>query len=73
MSSQDAEHLERFLRRPEVERLTGLKHTRLYELIKRGEFPRPVRISEGAVAWLASEVSGWQAGRVAARDRERAA
>jgi prophage regulatory protein len=62
--------LEHFLRRSEVERATGLKHTRLYELIKLGRFPRPVRISEGAVAWIASEIASWQANCV--RDREQA-
>jgi prophage regulatory protein len=62
--------LQHFLRRPEVEQLTGLKRTRLYELIKAGEFPKPVRISDWAVAWIASEVAAWQAIRIASRDHK---
>ena len=36
--------------------------------VEAHEFPAPVKISEGRVAWLASEVRAWQAGRVRERD-----
>ena len=34
----------RLLRRSEVERITGLKRSQLYNLIKQGQFPRQVRL-----------------------------
>lgn len=47
------------MRRPEVERVTGFRRSQLYLLMSRGEFPRPVRIGERAVAWRASDVRLW--------------
>jgi prophage regulatory protein len=57
------------LRRADVERATGLKTSSLYEKIKAGEFPRPVKINARSVGWLGSEVAEWQKARKAERDR----
>ena len=57
-----------FLRRTEVERLTGLPRSTIYEKMKRGEFPKNVRISGRAVGWLETEIADWQAARIAQRD-----
>jgi prophage regulatory protein len=66
-------HRDRLMRRPEVERATGLSRSSLYRLIAEGKFPSSIRLSEKSVAWLASEVDGWIAERVAAsRNRTRA-
>lgn len=54
---------EKYLRRPEVEALIGLSRTTIYEMMKRGEFPRPVRITGKAVAWPESSITEWQASR----------
>jgi len=51
----------RLLRRPEVERLVGLKRSTIYDLMARGEFPRPVRIGIRAVAWAESDICDWVA------------
>jgi prophage regulatory protein len=59
--------LERFLRRPEVERATGLGRSTIYEKMATGEFPKSVPLSGGAVGWLESEIAKWQASRIAAR------
>lgn len=37
------------LRRPQVQQRTGLSRTTLYEYIKDGEFPAPVRLGTRAV------------------------
>jgi prophage regulatory protein len=58
----------RMIRRPEVERLTGLRRSTIYELMARGQFPRPVALGRKAVAWLESEVAEWQRQRIAQRD-----
>jgi len=50
---------ERILRRPAVQDAIGLSRSALYELISRGEFPRPVRLGKRAVGWRASEVAAW--------------
>ncbi len=53
----------RFLREPEVARLTGLSRTTRWRLERAGRFPRKRRISENAVAWVAREIEIWMAER----------
>lgn len=50
---------ERLLRRGDVENLIGLRRSKLYEMVRAGEFPAPVKLSSRAVAWRASEVQSW--------------
>ncbi len=56
----------RFLRRPEVEALIGLRRSTIYRLVADGDFPAPVRIGPRAIAWLESDIRQWMAARVAA-------
>ena len=55
--------MDRLLRRREVEHLTGLSRTSIYRLMDAGHFPRPRRISRGAVAWPSSDIAEWMASR----------
>jgi prophage regulatory protein len=55
----------RFIRLPEVKQNTGLGKTTLYGMIKRGEFPPPVKIGGQAVGWVEEEVAQWAANRIA--------
>lgn len=52
----------------DVLRKTGLPRATMYELIDRGDFPRPVRLTPRRVAWVASEVDAFIASKIAARD-----
>jgi len=58
---------EKLIRLPEVLRLTGAKQSWTYLLIKKGDFPAPVRLGARAVAWRESEVLAWIASRPTAR------
>ncbi len=49
----------RLLRRPEVEKLTGLSRGTLYTKMNEGTFPRPRRIGRRAVAWTGAEIEHW--------------
>ncbi len=51
------------LRRPQVERRTGLSRSTLYQYIQDGRFPKPLQLGPRAVGWLESEVSEWIAAR----------
>lgn len=54
----------RILRRPEVEKRTGLSRSAIYAAMKDDrEFPAPVRIGKRAVGWRESAVERWIAGR----------
>jgi len=60
--------LQKILRRPEVESVTGLPRSTIYDKMARGEFPKPVPLSGRAVGWLESEVLAWQRARIAQRE-----
>jgi prophage regulatory protein len=57
----------RILRLYEVEAITGLKKTRIYDGISKGTFPASVPLGERAVGWIESEILAWQEARMAAR------
>lgn len=49
---------ERLLPLPEVESRSGFKSSFIYQLIKEGKFPRPVKIGT-ASRWRESEIQQW--------------
>ena len=49
---------------------TGQGRSTIYEGIKEGTFPRPVKLGAKAVRWVEDEVSQWNDERIAARDGE---
>lgn len=57
---------ERHLRRHAVEQVTGLSRSTIYDLMAKGQFPRPVRLTAKAVAWPESAIAEWLASRKAA-------
>lgn len=54
------------IRLPEVQRMTGLRRSMIYALAKRGDFPKPIRITERCVAWPEPAVRTWIAERMEA-------
>ena len=49
----------KFLRRPQVERLTGLSRSTIYAMIADGSFPKQVKIGLRAVAWREADIVTW--------------
>jgi prophage regulatory protein len=66
-----APHRVVFLRRKEVERVTGLSRSSIYEAMAKGEFPDSVPLTTKSVAWVESEVLEWAQRRIAERDSKR--
>ena len=54
------------LRRPEVERRTGLRRSTIYARMKEGTFPRSVSLGY-TVAWVEAEVDAWIQERIEER------
>lgn len=54
------------LRRPEVERRTGLARSTIYAAIAAGSFPAPIKLSTRSVGWVEDDVIAWLEARVAA-------
>ena len=50
---------DKFLRRREVEEITGLSRSTIYRMVKTGQFPQPVRIRPKAVRWRLSDILAW--------------
>ncbi|MFM5301830.1 helix-turn-helix transcriptional regulator [Aeromonas caviae] len=57
----------RLIRIREVIQKTGLSKSSIYDLMARGQFPKPVRLTARSVAMIESEVDAWIAERIAAR------
>jgi prophage regulatory protein len=67
-----SEPLHRIVRANELPAYTGLKSTQIDALIQRGDFPKPVKLSERRKGWLESELITWQQSRIATREQKRA-
>ncbi|MBZ9758428.1 AlpA family phage regulatory protein [Mesorhizobium sp. ESP6-5] len=61
--------MHKFMRRPQVEAATGLPTSTLYELIGKGQFPRPIKLTPRIVGWIETDVMDWQRQRLAANGR----
>ncbi|MGC9982168.1 MAG: AlpA family transcriptional regulator [Polyangia bacterium] len=59
------ENATRLLRRRQVESLTGLKRSTIYQRLAEGTFPKQIRLGPRSVGWLASEVEAWVQARIA--------
>lgn len=57
----------RILRRAEVEAKTGFKRAHIYDLVKRGLFPKPMRLGVRAVGWDSVEIDQWITDRLKER------
>jgi prophage regulatory protein len=58
----------RFINRREVEHITGMSRSWLYQAMAEGRFPKSVDCSAASVRWVLSEVQGWMETRVRERD-----
>lgn len=50
---------DRLLRLPEVQRLTGLGRSAIYQQMKEGFFPRSVKVGPRAATWSEVAVQAW--------------
>ena len=69
---QQQSQQQRIMRMPAVLATVGYSKSHLYELINRGEFPRPIKLGARAAGWLSGDISDWLDARIRA-SREGAA
>lgn len=60
----------RFLRLKEVLTICGKSRSSVYDAIKKGDFPKPVKLSGRSSAWIKSEVDQWAVDRIRARRQD---
>lgn len=58
----------KILRRHKVEERTTLSRTTIYELVKSGQFPRPIALTKKSVGWLSHEIDDWLKRQITLRD-----
>jgi prophage regulatory protein len=74
---QGAPRGKRFIRLPEVCKITSLSVSTIYDAMRSHDFPKPVklfpgpRVKKSAVAWVEDEVLAWMDARMAERDERR--
>ena len=61
-SSKNQNH--RLIRRKEVQAKTCLGASSIYALMKQGQFPKAIILSERRVAWLESDIDEWISERI---------
>jgi prophage regulatory protein len=68
--AKEPARLNRFIRLAELPLYAGLQRTQIQTLIKAGEFPKPIPLTDSgrAVAWSEADIIAWQASRLAKRD-----
>lgn len=64
--------MRRIIRRKQVEKKTGYGRSKIYDLMSKGEFPKPVRLGSNAVGWVEAEIDAWIEKLIAERDAEAA-
>lgn len=61
--------MQRLLRLPQVIERTALKRSTIYDLMEKGAFPRPVKISGARQnAWVEAEVDAYIEARISERE-----
>lgn len=51
--------MNKIMRRAEVEAVTGLCYTSIFNKMKQGKFPLSKQLTSRSVGWLQSEVQAW--------------
>lgn len=57
--SNNYEQVRQILRRKQVERMTGLSRSTIYQWMKNGYFPTPVTLGRRNVGWELSDIQDW--------------
>jgi predicted DNA-binding transcriptional regulator AlpA len=59
--------LNRLIRQVDLHKYVGLRRTQIAELVQKGEFPKPISLSDTgrAKAWLECDLIAWQNERIA--------
>jgi prophage regulatory protein len=60
----------KLIRIKSVLEMTSISRSYLYQLVSKGDFPKPVQLVHGgkSVAWIEAEVQSWVESRIQARD-----
>jgi prophage regulatory protein len=66
ISQRESQMSQRLIRLPEVRAMVGLGTTSIYDKIKKGEFPKQVKLGRLS-GWVEAEVQEWISRQIGAR------
>ena len=70
--TQQRLHEEHYINSAEIRKITTIGRTKIYEMIKNGEFPKPINMRDDKDTtrkiWTASSVQNWMQQKAAERD-----
>lgn len=55
-----------FRRLPFITETYGVSGSTIWNWVKAGKFPKPVKLAENTTAWNATEIEAWAQSRIAA-------
>lgn len=59
--------MQKLLRLPQVIERTSLRRSTIYEMMRDGSFPKPVKLNLRSNGWIESEITDWVTARIADR------
>lgn len=59
--------MQKLLRLPQVIERTSLRRSTIYEMMRDGSFPKPVKLNLRSNGWIDSEITDWVTARIADR------
>ena len=60
--------MQKLLRLPQVIERTSVRRSTIYEMMRAGTFPKPVKLNQRSNGWLEAEISEWLLSRIAKRE-----
>jgi prophage regulatory protein len=54
----------KFLRLNHLKELLGVSGSSIWAWVKKGKFPKPIKLSENTTAWNAVDVEAWSQSRI---------
>ena len=60
------------IRLPKVKARTALGRTTIYERVRHGTFPAPIKLAENTTAWRVDDIDKWAAARIEASQQLKA-
>lgn len=58
---------------PEVQQIVKISKAKIYSEIKKGNFPKPIKLGDRCVAWVMSDVRLWLEQRIELSKKDNAA
>jgi len=56
----------KFLRLNHLKELLGVSGSSIWAWVKKGKFPKPIKLSENTTAWIVADVEAWSQSRISA-------